>query len=153
MKRVDESQPLNSFCYQAFSDLSLLPDVLAWFEQTVSPFLSSVVFLQCQTALAEGFTNAVRHAHSQLPPQTTISIEVFLLERYIEIRVFDQGQPFDLVKKIQQLSNLEESTDLLLETGRGLYFMKQLTDDMDYVRMHNSQNCLILRKSYCPPLI
>ena len=45
---------------------------------------------------AEGFTNVVRHAHQNLPPTTLIDLEVKLFDDYLEIRIWDRGQPFKL---------------------------------------------------------
>ena len=46
-------------------------------------------------AVAEGFSNAVRHAHALLPPNTPIIIEVYLEGDRIHINIWDHGAPFD----------------------------------------------------------
>ena len=61
------------------SELKLLNQVQKWFEQFCSQYLyqcgwSEIQVYRLNLALAEGFTNAVRHAHHGLPPDTNIDI-------------------------------------------------------------------------------
>ncbi len=65
------------------SDLKLLYQVQQWFEKFCQRYLpqygwSDSQLYRVNLALAEGFTNAVRHAHHSLPPETTIEIQVIL---------------------------------------------------------------------------
>ena len=50
------------------SDLLCLGEVLGKYEEVKPEFINQRVWLECQLALAEGFTNAVRHAHKKSPP-------------------------------------------------------------------------------------
>lgn len=82
------------------SQLEALNQVQAWFNhwyRTLGPEFSWVQGNcdRLNIAVAEGFTNAVRHAHAQLPPETPIAIEVKLLGDCINIRIWDHGHPFD----------------------------------------------------------
>ncbi|MDL5055187.1 anti-sigma regulatory factor [Oscillatoria laete-virens NRMC-F 0139] len=82
------------------SDLSLLNQVQEWFEQFWEDNLQERVWpenqlYRLQLALAEGFTNAVRHAHHNLSPETPIDLELTLWEDRLEIRIWDRGQPFN----------------------------------------------------------
>ena len=140
-----DKKPIQHFCLQVDTELEALTEVLQWFEQVVTPFLTKQGFWQCQVALAEGFTNTVRHAHKNLPRNTTIDVEVNLFSRCLEIRIWNWGQPFDLNSELQSL-NPEESNLLEKEHGRGLLFMQRLTDELQYVRVPKGRNCLIMRK-------
>lgn len=51
---------------------------------------------QCQLALAEAFSNAVRYAHQGYPVTTPIDLEVVVVMQTIEIRIWDYGYPFNL---------------------------------------------------------
>jgi serine/threonine-protein kinase RsbW len=138
-------QPLMQSRIQVLTDLNALADVLEWFEQFNALPLTKEVWWQCQTALAEGFTNAVRHAHQNLPKTTPIEIEVTLLNHWFEVRIWDRGQPFDLHLKLKSISQ-ETYNPLERTSGRGIVFMDQLTDDLDYTRTEDGRNCLLLRK-------
>ncbi len=138
-------QPLKKVKIQVFSDLNALNDILEWFEQFNALPITNELWWQCQTVLAEGFTNAVRHAHQSLPETTPIEIEVTVLSQWFELRIWDYGQPFDLRSKLKYIS--EQEYDPLGEiSGRGLMFMDRLSDELDYTRTPDSRNCLILRK-------
>jgi serine/threonine-protein kinase RsbW len=146
---MKKKQPKQHFYFQVNSDLNALGSVLKWFTKVSESYLSSDCFLQCQTMLAEGFTNAVRHAHHNYPPQTLIEIELLFYSEYLEIQIWDSGMPFNLREKLDFL--LQEQSDSsvisLAEGGRGLKFIYALTDQFDYIRDHHQKkNCLIMQK-------
>jgi serine/threonine-protein kinase RsbW len=132
---------------QFASDLNLLMDVLSWFEGLNQPFIPTKVWLQCQLAIAEGFTNAVRHAHQNLPIDTPIDLEVTINteSHSLTICIWDCGQPFDLGAKVQELPHLFNDQS---EGGRGIAIMNEIADDISYIRTDDQRNCLILVKSY-----
>ncbi len=127
------------------SDINALDKVLSWFEEMNRPFIPQKVWLQCQLALAEAFTNAVRHAHKNCSPDVTVEIEVTLLPQYLEIRIWDFGLPFDLEK---QLKNVPETVNEKAEGGRGLRILHQIADELSYTRTDRNRNCLLLVKHY-----
>jgi serine/threonine-protein kinase RsbW len=81
------------------TNLGDLNQVLQWFEQLNQSSIPRKVWIQCKTALAEGFTNAVRHAHQDFPIETPIDIEVSITPEQLEIRIWDLGAAFDLTQK------------------------------------------------------
>ena len=109
------------------------------------PILPQPLQSQCQLAFVEGFTNAVRHAHQHLPPTTPIELELKVFPDCLEMRIWDQGEPFDLQSKLEALCQ-EEHDPLDKEGGRGLMFMHQLTDELAYLRDSDNRNCLLMRK-------
>ena len=137
-----------SYC-QFPSDLEGLSDVLSWFDQLNQPRIPHLVWLQCQLALAECFTNCVRHAHKDLPINTLVDIEVAILLDTLEIRIWDQGQPFDLVAKINQLSQSHGTNDSE-EGGRGLMIISEVADKLSYERTTNGRNCFLFVKKFNP---
>lgn len=140
-------QPLQRADLQVNTDLNALMDVLAWFDQFNHPPIPFQIWLQCQLALAEGFTNAVRHAHhgqADLP----IDLEVIMFPERLEIRIWDQGEPFDLH---QRLKNLPTEMDSEAEGGRGLKLMQKIADSLTYARTPDSRNCLLIVKHYPLP--
>ena len=138
-------KPHKQFRLQVETELEALTVILQWFERITKPLLLKKLFWQCQVALAEGFTNTVRHAHQNLPPTTKIDLEVNLFVGCLEMRIWDWGKPFDLEAKLKSLR--QNNQDPLEKEGeRGLLFMQELTDELAYIRMSNQCNCLVMRK-------
>ncbi len=128
------------------TDLTASPQVLSWFEQmNQPPILDKQIWWQCQTLMIEGFTNIVEHAHKYLPLETPIEMEAVRLDEYIEIRIWSQGEPFDLEKQLQQTSEFEENDQ---ERGRGLKIMSTIADKLSYDRTVDNRYCLFISKSY-----
>ena len=145
----NDEQPLKQDCLQVETDLEALPEVLKWCEQFISPLLPPTFCWECTTAFIEGFTNAVRHAHKNLPQTTPIELELKLFPQYLEMRIWDQGEPFDLLAQLQEIIEeiRQKKIDPLdMENHRGLLWMDQLMDELAYERLPNQRNCLLLRK-------
>lgn len=117
--------------FEVTSHLEELAAVQRWFRTLISrlavktPRLNDQ-FDQLNLALAEGFTNAVRHAHADLPPATPIEIELVLQPQQVEICIFDQGEPFDP----DSLSEPQPGT--LREGGYGWFLLRRLADQVTY---------------------
>lgn len=113
------------------SHLEELSTVQQWFQSRISllskgtPWINGQ-FDQLNLALAEGFTNAVRHAHSDLPSSTPIEIELIVQPEQVEIRIFDQGAPFD------PNSLREPKPGSLREGGYGWFLLRRLADQVSY---------------------
>lgn len=134
---------------QVVSDLGALDRVLVWFDHLCLPTMQGPVWshfwVQCKTVLAEGFTNAVRHAHRGYPRETPVMIVVILHAQSLEMCIWDSGPPFDLQQK---LADLQARHDLYADSGRGLMIMESLTDQMEYCRYPDRRNCLRVIKAY-----
>ena len=134
---------------QVNTGLNGLDEVLSWFSQLYDPRIPTSVWIRCQLALAEGFTNAVRHAHKGKPADLPVDIQVAVFDEFIEIKIWDWGDPFDLEAKIKIIS---EKVDLAAPGGRGLKLMKDIADSLSYVRTADGRNCLSIVKNYSPCL-
>jgi len=91
-----------------------------------------------ELALVEAANNAVKYAGAagqELP----VVIEVSRGEREVEVRVTDHTAGFDWPAEV----NLPE---LDAESGRGLFLIKSLTDQVAYLR-HATGNVLVLRRA------
>ena len=141
----DERLRANSHL-QVETNLKDLTTVLEWLEEIALPLLPPELWWQCQLILNEGFTNAVRHAHQHLPPETPIELEIKIFANSLEILIWDRGQPFNLKEKLQSILK-EQSDPLEAEGGRGLMFIDKLTDEFHYIRTPDDRNCLVMRKS------
>jgi serine/threonine-protein kinase RsbW len=129
------------------TDLEELNQVLRWFEKIITPVLPEKLRWQSEIALTEGFTNAVRHAHHDLPKDTPIDIQIELFSNFVEIRIWDWGKPFDLYQRLEAIKQ-NQIEQLQKEGGRGLQFMEKLTDELEYLRLTKTRNCLIMRKFF-----
>ncbi|MBS0018170.1 MAG: ATP-binding protein [Arthrospira sp. SH-MAG29] len=144
--KSEGSQPIPStFCLETATSLDMLADVLTWFGKLQPPSIPKSVWLRCQLALAEGFTNAVRHAHKGLAADVPIEIEVSLSNNSIKICIFDRGQPFDLETKLLEMSS---KTHHGSPGGRGLMLMRDIADEFSYRRSDPHRNCLAIIKYF-----
>ncbi len=130
---------------QVKTDLNDLAPVLSWFDQLYQPQIPRSFWLQCQLALAEGFTNAIRHAHKNKSPDAPICLEVTLLPEGVELRIWDQGPPFDLAQRLRDLPSVVDQNEI---GGRGLRLMVDMTNKLSYTRTADNRNCLLLVKYY-----
>lgn len=127
------------------SDLNVLNQIQEWFRLFCLKNSSNFFWLKGQLyplnlALAEGFTNAVRHAHDDLSPNTTIDIDLALWEDRLEIRIWDCGKPFDP-------NALEEPKPGTLRLGGyGWFLLRRLADRVVYERSQDNRNCLLIVK-------
>ncbi|MGD1907660.1 MAG: ATP-binding protein [Leptolyngbyaceae cyanobacterium] len=126
------------------TDLDDLKKVLVWFDD-FQGLIPQTVWLQCQLALIEGFTNAVRHAHKQLPQETPITIEVVVASEYLDIKIWDKGPGFDFGS---MLNRKLKTTTLESVGGRGLRIMQQVADTVEYLSAGADGNCLHICKYF-----
>ncbi|NJK62303.1 MAG: ATP-binding protein [Synechococcaceae cyanobacterium SM2_3_1] len=128
------------------SQLRELDRLLDWFQQLGSDILPSNTIDQCQLLLSEGFTNVVNHAHEDRPIETQIEIQADILIDSVEIRIWDQGNGFDLESKLTQL--LESTPNTEAEGGRGLLIISKIADQLSYLPCDDQRNCLYMIKHY-----
>lgn len=131
--------------FRVKSDLSSLQEVLSHLDQIHQSWISQKDWLQCQLALVEGFTNAVRHAHKMLPSEVPIEIQLKLTEDSLEIRIWDSGPPFDLEGFI---NNLKENENDESGGGRGLQILRKISSYLSYIRTDDKRNCLLIIKHF-----
>ncbi|HEY9666901.1 MAG TPA: ATP-binding protein [Coleofasciculaceae cyanobacterium] len=141
--------PLKKIYLQVNTALNELDQVLQWFNQLEDLSIPTMLRYQCQLVLAEGFTNAVRHAHKNLPGKTPIDLEVTVFNTRLEIRIWDYGQPFDLEAKLIESRKIDRE-QLEREGGRGLIIMRRSADRLSYTRSVDERNCLVFVKYFLP---
>lgn len=147
-------QPLHHAHLQVKTDLNALEQVLEWFDhQAKRDPVPEIVWMKCELALAEGFTNAVRYAH-QGEAEFLIDLEITIFSEWLEIRVWDFGSPFDLYQALRQkllkeLLDRRETGEMdLSEGGRGIKLMWKIADLLRYTRTSGDRNCLLILKHY-----
>jgi len=106
---------------QVNTDVNALTTVLEWFEQLQDLSLPSEVWFQFQLALAEGFTNAVRHAHKNLPVETPVQLDIMVFNGRLELKVWDCGPSFDFDAKLKEIIGSDRKPRLDLEVLNDAY--------------------------------
>ena len=112
--------------------------------------------MQCNLVLVEVFTNVVSYAHEALSEETPIDIEISLHEpdKFLELRIWDYGEPFDLEAQIERATKEVDKTKDAIEIddiptgGRGLFIAKMVADDISYIRTDDGRNCFVMTKSF-----
>ena len=116
------NQQTQKFSFQLSTDIKAVAEVLSWLEQLdpLHPLPIPVAVLhQCKLAVVEGFTNAVRHAHKNLPRETPIDLEITVFNERLEIKIWDRGKPFDFKAKLKE--ELPEESPFSLLEGNSLF--------------------------------
>jgi serine/threonine-protein kinase RsbW len=89
--------------------------------------------------LTEAMANAIKHANEG-DPDKEVHITIAILDKNLSIKVFDQGQGFD----VSSLS--PPNFQSLEEHGRGVFIIRALMDHVTY-RRTNDGNVLEMIKS------
>jgi len=123
------------------SHLEALFGIQQWFNDWYSGLEPELAWVKnyrdrLNIAVAEGFTNAVRHAHAMLPDDTPIKIEVVLEGDRIAIYIWDQGSPFN-----PDTLTEPEPGALLSDGGYGWFLLRRVADRVSYQR-RGTRNCL-----------
>jgi serine phosphatase RsbU (regulator of sigma subunit) len=90
----------------------------------------------CELAVVEACNNAIKYAAPE-GRCCDVGLEVICSKSDLEIRVTDHTAGFELPKKI-------ELPDFEKESGRGLYLIDSLMDQVTYLR-GRGENCLVMR--------
>lgn len=143
-KNLGNLQVLQKADIHVKTDLDVLSHVLSWFDQFNHPPVPQYIWMQCQLALAEGFTNAVRHAHKNFPPEIPIDIQVAIFSQRLEIRIWDRGQSFDLDRVLKNMPPVDDDAI----GGRGLQLLHRIADALSYAQTSDNRNCLLMVKYY-----
>ncbi|WP_413172292.1 ATP-binding protein [Anabaena azotica] len=150
---MDTNLLLHNSHLQVVSDIDEMATVVEWFDQFRYTQISYQIWLEGQTALLEGFTNVVRHAHQHLSPETLVDLEVQISPEYFQIRIWDQGAFFDLeaaMENVNQETSQIEFNPLEHESQWGCIFLLKLRKDygwtISYTRTLDNRNCLLLNK-------
>jgi serine/threonine-protein kinase RsbW len=124
------------------TDLQELSRILEWFQSLTQASVTEEDWMQCQIAIAEGFTNAVRYAHQALPSETPIEIDLNFYPDHIEMRIWDYGPSFSLKERLEGTISVPDES----ESGRGLMLLKEIANEVKYERVDEHRNCLLLLK-------
>lgn len=103
-------------------------------------------------AIAEGFTNAVRHAHGEAFKEYDITVDLCLDHHRLDIRIWDHSPTvFNLEAYYATQQHRQVSTEAT--GGRGMFILKKVADHLTYGRdPQRQQNYLHIVKYLRPRL-
>jgi len=119
----------------------------------VEPFLESVndrlrlnevEFHKLLVATTEAVNNAIMHGN-KATPEKSVTVDITIKKNYIVIRVCDEGGGFDPEK----IPNPLDEENLLKESGRGLFLMQTLMDEVEIIA--NDTGCEVRMSLYTGP--
>lgn len=79
-------------------------------------------------AVSEAVNNAIQHGNKQLP-DAMVEVKVGILQDLFCIQVKDQGTGFHY----QELPDPTAPENLLKDSGRGVFLMKNLADEVEFL--------------------
>jgi anti-sigma regulatory factor (Ser/Thr protein kinase) len=127
------------------SQASAVTKVLEWLEQIRPTSVPTRFWLECQIVLIEGLDNVLQHAHRDLSPNTEITLRLTVYSQGIEMEIWDDGEPFDLLSALEQVPEKQAES---AEHGRGLILMRRILDYITYTQTQNARNYLRMIKVF-----
>jgi serine/threonine-protein kinase RsbW len=97
------------------------------------------------TALREAMANAVRHGNRE-DPDRRVAVELVIASGTVTIRVADQGSGFDP----SLVPDPTEPSNLLRPSGRGIFYMKQFMDRVEFSRTPSGGTAVLLVRKLQP---
>ncbi|MFS8118326.1 MAG: ATP-binding protein [Microcoleus sp.] len=122
-EELEDESSIQQISLQVNTDLNALTLVFEWFEQLQYLSIPNEVWCQFELALAESFTNAVRHAHENLPVETPVQLEITVFNGRLELKVWDCGPSFDFDAKLKEIIAADRRPCLDLEVLNDAFLM------------------------------
>lgn len=94
--------------------------------------LSNETYYNILIAISEAVNNAMTHGN-KMDPNKLISFELFANPHELEIVVQDQGSGFDPTT----IEDCTTEDNLFKDSGRGIYIMKSLCDNLEIISSEN----------------
>jgi len=85
------------------------------------------VYGNAMITVTEAVNNAIKHGNEQ-DPGKSVELEAVYSNQSLKVKVSDEGSGFDPDK----LSNPLEEDNLLKDSGRGVFIMRQMADDVTF---------------------
>ncbi len=92
-------------------------------------------------AIREAVANAIKHGNQQ-DPEKEVEVELAIVGDEAIIRVVDQGEGFDL----QEVEDPLAPENLLKPNGRGIFYMNNFMDEIEYGTRPEGGTVVTLRK-------
>jgi len=85
------------------------------------------VYGNAMITVTEAVNNAIKHGNEQ-DPGKSVELEAVYSTQRLKVKVSDEGSGFDP----DELSNPLEEDNLLKDSGRGVFIMRQMADDVTF---------------------
>jgi serine/threonine-protein kinase RsbW len=92
-------------------------------------------------AVREAVANAIKHGNRQ-DPGKKVEVDLLMEDGDLIIQIQDQGEGFDP----EQLKNPLDPANLLRPNGRGIFYMRNFMDRVDYSPRRGGGTVVTLRK-------
>lgn len=98
--------------------------------------LSEEIYGNIMITVTEAVNNAIKHGNKN-DPEKSVELEAIYSNQNLQVIVRDEGPGFDP----ESLSNPLEKGNLLKQSGRGVFIMKQMADDVTFE--HNGSTIIL----------
>lgn len=89
--------------------------------------LSILDFHNCVLCVKEAVTNSIIHGN-KLDRNKKVCIKAYRCNKYLYFKIIDEGDGFD----ISNVNNPTDSEYILHESGRGLFIMKNICEEISF---------------------
>jgi len=96
-------------------------------------------------AVREGVANAIKHGNRE-DPDKRVEIDCILAQDQVIVRIEDEGDGFDPT----DLPDPLRAENLLKPTGRGIFFMNEFMDEIDYTFSSDGGTIVTMKKTIAP---
>lgn len=109
-------------------------------------FGGSRLYLNFRVGVSEALTNAILYGNRN-DPKKEVRVEVMLDDSHVALKVIDQGNGFDpdALPDPTLPANLERSG------GRGVFLMRELMDEVEFIDPGNAVRLVLHRDPPLPP--
>lgn len=96
-------------------------------------------------AVREGVANAIKHGNRENPDKR-VEVDCILAQSQVIVRIEDEGDGFDPT----DLPDPLKAENLLKPSGRGIFFMNQFMDEIDYTFGSDGGTIVTMKKTIAP---
>jgi serine/threonine-protein kinase RsbW len=107
--------------------------------------LDEVMSHRIGLAVREGVANAIKHGNLENPDKR-VEVECILTESQVIVRIEDEGDGFDPT----DLPDPLKAENLLKPSGRGIFFMNQFMDEINYTFGSDGGTIVTMKKTIAP---
>lgn len=97
-------------------------------------------------AVREAVANAIKHGNRQ-DPDKRVEVECAVRRNQVVVSVEDEGEGFDPASLPDPL----RAENLLKPSGRGIFFMNQFMDEIDYTFVRGGGTIVTMKKNLASP--
>jgi len=100
--------------------------------------LDEIKFVNLVIAVTEALINAIVHGNKNNPDKN-VNISIKYDEKFLIIKIIDEGEGF----KLDTVPDPTEQENIFKENGRGLFIMKSLVDNFEFISDKNGTTIIL----------